>query len=105
MKAWFPSYMFVRDTYAEQLPHRLKRIVAALRAARAKNIAVDVVLPPVHVSRRAMFDLMGYQQRFRDWKKALSSEGPASTRQTRVLPSSIRRPASVAPPEPPPMMT
>ena len=73
MRAWFPSYMFVRDTYAEQLPVRLKRIVAALRAARAKNIAVDIVLPPVHVSRRAMFDLMGYQQRFRDWKKALSS--------------------------------
>ena len=50
MRAWFPSYMFVRDTYAEQLPMRLARIVDALRVARAKGIAVDVVLPPVHVS-------------------------------------------------------
>ena len=72
MRAWFPSYMFVRDTYAEQLPMRLARIVDALRVARAKGIAVDIVLPPVHVSRRAMFDLLGYQQRFRDWKKALA---------------------------------
>ena len=72
MRAWFPSYMFVRDTYAAQLPTRLARIVDALRIARAKGIAVDIVLPPVHVSRRAMFDLLGYQQRFRDWKKALA---------------------------------
>lgn len=72
MRAWFPSYMFVRDTYAGQLPTRLARIVDALKAARAKGIAVDLVLPPVHVSRRAMFDLLGYQQRFRDWKKALA---------------------------------
>lgn len=73
MKAWFPSYMFLpRDTYAAQLPTRLKRIADALRAARASGVAVDIVLPPVHVSRRAMFDLMGYQQRFRDWKKALA---------------------------------
>ena len=74
MKAWFPSYMFLpRDSYAGQLQARLKRIVDALRAARRKGIAVDIVLPPVHVSRRAMFDLLGYQQRFRDWKKALAA--------------------------------
>lgn len=74
MRAWFPSYMFLpRDSYADQLPTRLKRIADALKAARAKNIAVDIVLPPVHVSRRAMFDLLGFQQRFRDWKKALSA--------------------------------
>ncbi len=74
MRAWFPSYMFVpRDSYAEQLPARLARIVAAIGAAREKGVAVDIVLPPVHVSRRAMFDLLGYQQRFRDWKKALSN--------------------------------
>ncbi|MCC2103316.1 MAG: hypothetical protein KDJ20_04360, partial [Hyphomicrobiales bacterium] len=73
MRAWFPSYMFLpRDSYADQLSTRLKRIVDALKAARAKGIAVDVVLPPVHVSRRAMFDLLGYQARFRDWKKALA---------------------------------
>ncbi|MFV0281789.1 MAG: hypothetical protein ACK5JM_13650 [Rhodoblastus sp.] len=85
MRAWFPSYMYVpRDTYAEQLQPRLQRMVEAIRAARERNIAVDIVLPPVHVSRRAMFDLLGYQQRFRDWKKALAAavgkaaEGPGA---------------------------
>ena len=73
MRAWFPSYMFLpRDSYADQLSTRLNRIVAALRAAREKGVAVDIVLPPVHVSRRAMFDLLGYQARFRAWKKALA---------------------------------
>jgi len=73
MRAWFPSYMFVpRDAYATQLPTRLGRIVDSVKIAREKGVAVDIVLPPVHVSRRAMFDLLGYQQRFREWKKALA---------------------------------
>lgn len=72
MRAWFPAYMFLpRDIYPEQIGDRLPRIEAAIRFARAHGVAVDVVLPPMQVSRRALVDLLGYAQRFGEWKKAL----------------------------------
>lgn len=73
MAAWFPAYMVQPyDGYAAQLETRLNNLVDALRAARAHGVAVDFVLPPVHVSRRAMFDLIGYGARYGEWKRALA---------------------------------
>ena len=73
MAAWFPAYMVQPyDGYAAQLETRLNNLVDALRAARVHGVAVDFVLPPVHVSRRAMFDLIGYGARYGEWKRALA---------------------------------
>lgn len=72
IRGWFPLYMiYPRDVYETQARDRLQRIAGAIRFARGRGIAVDVVLPPLHVSRRAMYDLLGVGRRFGDWKKAL----------------------------------
>jgi hypothetical protein len=71
--ALFPGYMLTAPReYEDGVETRLAFVENALRHAREMGVAVDVVLMPTHVSRRAMFDLMGLQPQYEDWKTRLN---------------------------------
>lgn len=73
MKEWFPAYVFAGQvSFETNLEERLGIMVAALRYARTRGIAVDVVSMPVHVSRRVLFDIAGLQPKFELWKRRLA---------------------------------
>ncbi|HEY8260798.1 MAG TPA: hypothetical protein VIG55_06265 [Methylosinus sp.] len=73
MRDWFPPYIVQpQDGFAATGAERFARIVAAIRHARARGVAVDVVCMPSHVARRAMFDLAGLQPKYEEWKRRLA---------------------------------
>ncbi|MBY6242532.1 hypothetical protein [Methylosinus sp. Sm6] len=73
LRDWFPRYMFQpEDRFATTGAQRFARMEAAIRRAHERGVAVDVVLMPTHVARRALFDLAGLQPRLEQWKRRLA---------------------------------
>jgi hypothetical protein len=73
LRDWFPHYMFLpQDRFAATGAERFARIGEAIRHARARGVAVDIVCMPSHVARRALFDLAGLQPKFEEWKRRLA---------------------------------
>ncbi|MCX7899407.1 MAG: hypothetical protein N2444_04890 [Methylocystis sp.] len=73
LNEWFPQYMVMAgDAFEANASSRIAAIVDVIRYARAYKVAVDVVMMPTHVARRAMFDAAGLQPRFEQWKVLLA---------------------------------
>jgi hypothetical protein len=73
LRDWFPQYMFQpEDRFATTGAQRFARIEQAIRSARARGVAVDIIAMPTHVARRALFDLAGLEPRFEQWKRRLA---------------------------------
>jgi hypothetical protein len=70
---WFPGYMVMaNDTFETSIAARLDMIARAIGYAVNHGAAVDIVMMPAHVTRRAMFDAAGFEEQFELWKQRLS---------------------------------
>jgi hypothetical protein len=79
LRDWFPHYMLTpEDRFAIAAEQRFARLEEAFRAARARGVAVDIVLMPTHVARRALLDLAGLGPRFEQWKRRLAESVAAA---------------------------
>ncbi|ATQ67639.1 hypothetical protein [Methylosinus trichosporium] len=79
LRDWFPHYLLtLQDRFAIAAEQRFARLEEAIREARGRGVAVDIVLMPTHVARRALFDLAGLQPRFELWKRRLAESVAAA---------------------------
>jgi hypothetical protein len=79
LRDWFPHSMFTReDRFAIAAELRFARLEEAIREARARGTAVDIVLMPIHAARRALLDLAGLEPRFEQWKRRLAESVAAA---------------------------